>query len=384
MDMIKIGFIVNNLVVGGVSKVLIDLCNHLPKEKFEIHLLVLSSEQEMLKQMSLNENVKIHTFKYDFNQSYSLYSYLKNSFYLKGSAARAQPVIEKALALNLAILHFHTLPRQLVIGILARKKIPHLKLVFTDHLVRFPKGQYRLYQKNLLAIAYNKLYRECYVITVSKAVFDNVMENKLIANHNQIKLLPNSIKIENYRRSKNIASIAENRFIYVARINHHKGQDTLIEAWKLIKNPNKGKLFIVGPDESDGRIPGLAKNDHSIVFTGSISNINEFLDNSTVAIFPSQQEGLPISLLEKMAYELPVICSNIPELTSIIEDQKHGLHFELDNIDQLAEKLEYAINHKNELIEMGKNARIKVEKICQENDPVSFHEELYFRLANTK
>lgn len=87
-----------------------------------------------------------------------------------------------------------------------------------------------------------------------------------------------------------------------------------------------------------------------------------------------------MSLLEKMAYSIPVIVSDIPELTSIISDQVEGLHFKLDNTKDLKSKIEYAINNKNGMIRLGMNARKRVEEICSINDPIAFHDNFYLNL----
>lgn len=375
MNKIRIGFVVNNLIVGGVSAVLIKLCNQLSPTKYDIHLIVLSNDLEMEKITPLKNHIKKYIFNYSFLESYTLLSYLKPAFNQKITKDRSIKVLTKIKELKLDILHFHTLPRQLVIGQLALKENPKLKLVFTDHLVRMSEGEYNGYQRQLLKVAFKKYYRNYNLIAVSKAVYNFIHKNSL--NHKVFKLLENSISIDEYNRNSPIETITENQFIYVSRMNHHKGQNTLIKAWKAVNHQDKGKLVLVGPDESNGKFRKMAEGDSSIVFTGSIPNVKDYLNCSTTAIFPSQKEGLPIALLEMMAYELPIICSNIPELISIISDKKEGLHFKLDDENDLINKIRFALENKDKMIQMGKNARSKVERICQENDPIKFHNEFY-------
>jgi len=375
LSKIRIGFVVNNLVVGGVSAVLINLCNQLNQTKYEVHLLVLSDDLEMEKIIPLSTHVNKFIFNYAFLDSYNLSSYLKSAFNQKITSSRSAKVTAKIKELNLDILHFHTLPRQLVIGQLAQKESPNLKLVFTDHLLSISEGQYKKHQRILLTIALKRYYRSYHLIAVSKTVYNFIRQNSL--NNKEFELLENSISINDYNRTDPITLDTPNKFIYVSRMNHHKGQNTLIEAWEKIKHPNKGKLILVGPDESNGKFFEMAKGDSSIEFSGSVSNVKDYLNNSTVAIFPSQKEGLPIALLEMMAYELPIICSSIPELTSIISDKKEGLHFMLDDIDDLASKIIFAIKNKDKMILMGKNARSKVEDICRRNEPIAFHDSFY-------
>ena len=144
LEKIKIGFVVNNLVIGGVSSVLIHLCNGLDQSKYELHLIVLSNDLEMEKIIPLKAHIKKYTFNYQFIESFSLFSYLKSAFNFRATKVRAIEILKCIKELNLDILHFHTLPRQLIIGQLALKENSRLKLVFTDHSVRLGQGEYNL------------------------------------------------------------------------------------------------------------------------------------------------------------------------------------------------------------------------------------------------
>ena len=381
MGKVKLGFVVNNLVMGGVSKVLINLCNSLDPEKYDIHLLILSGDLEMEKINPLNDHIKKHLFNYKFSSKYDLITYLKNSFSYRSTYIRAKEVLQVISDLNLDILHFHTLPRQLVIGILAKKTNPGLKLVFTDHSARISKDQYNWYQEFLLSIAYKRLYHNYNLIAVSKAVSHYIKSHGLSNGKLKFEMLENSISIADYGRSKSLKD-SKQQFIYISRINNEKGHDVLIEAWLKLDHKNKGQLVIIGPDETSGDVPKLAQNNKSIVFTGSVSDVKTYLDNSTIAVFPSKKEGLPLALLEMMAFELPVIVSDIDELTSIVSHEKEGLHFKLDDSNDLVEKMELLLNNQELAIKLGGKARTKVEEICEKNDPVKFHDVFYNELLN--
>jgi glycosyltransferase involved in cell wall biosynthesis len=377
----KIGIVVNDLSIGGVAKVVIDICNRLDNSIFDIHLILLSQRTEMEDIIPLNGLVKKYVVEYEFINNYRLTNYLKTAFVSNGKKLnRAKNVLQKISELKLDILHFHTLPRQLYIGHLAKKTNPNLKLVFTDHLIRLSESNYKWYQKFLLELAYRKFYRHYHLIAVSTAVFHSISTKQRNSKGCEFGLLENSINISEYSRTKPLQDFTENQFIYVSRINNHKGQETLIKSWLKINSSNKGKLLLVGPDESNGKFKQLAKNDSSIIFTGGVPNVKKLLNESNFAIFPSQKEGLPIALLEMMAFELPIIVSNIPELTTIISDKKEGIHFKLDDIEELILKIEYFIANKSETINMGIEARKKVENICIANDSVRFHNQFYKKI----
>ena len=57
-----------------------------------------------------------------------------------------------------------------------------------------------------------------------------------------------------------------------------------------------------------------------------------------MAVLPSDLEGMSLSLLEALAYKNVLLCSDIPENTSVAEDR--AVYFKKGNVDDLAQKLQ--------------------------------------------
>jgi glycosyltransferase involved in cell wall biosynthesis len=60
--------------------------------------------------------------------------------------------------------------------------------------------------------------------------------------------------------------------------------------------------------------------------------------NAYIMALPSDLEGMSLSLLEALSYGNAVLCSDIPENTSVAEDW--AVYFKKGNVDDLAEKLD--------------------------------------------
>lgn len=381
MKKIKIAYILDNLVIGGVSRVVLNLCNNLDLNKFDIHLIVLSDQMNMLEIAELNPNIKVHNLNYEIEKSYSLISYLKNSFLISKTKQNNIGLFNLIVNLDLDILHFHTVPRKLVIGVIAKKYNSQLKLVYTDHSVRISKNQYKFHQIVLLSIAYQKLYKHYDIIAVSNQVSDSLQRYK-IAKKQKISLLENCINTRVFKRDNSIKQ-EPHTFLYVTRLAQKKGIETLIAAWSKAKKPLDSILYIVGPDELNGKYHQLADKDKSILFPGKTKNISDFLNKASFGLFPSEKEGLPLALLEMMAYELPVIISDIPELKEIITDHLEGLQFIVNNEIDLISKIEFLISKPDLASKLGKNARLKAVSYYDKNNPIKFHETYYLKLLKT-
>jgi glycosyltransferase involved in cell wall biosynthesis len=161
----------------------------------------------------------------------------------------------------------------------------------------------------------------------------------------------------------------------------------LIHAWSKLPSGIKKKLLLVGPDELNHEIHDLARKmvpDDSVVFLGEQLNIRELLAECDFAVLPSFKEGLPISLLEKMAMELPVVVSDIPELTSVIEDGVTGLIFKCGDADDLAAKLLVMIQDAALREKLGGNARSAVEERFGSRNIALPNEKVYENVMNCR
>jgi glycosyltransferase involved in cell wall biosynthesis len=79
-------------------------------------------------------------------------------------------------------------------------------------------------------------------------------------------------------------------------------------------------------------------------------------------IFPSEwYEGLPLTIVEAFACGVPVLASRIGSLIELVQDRTTGLHFTPGDPADLAEKVEWAWTHRDEMEEMGRHARADYE-----------------------
>ena len=82
-----------------------------------------------------------------------------------------------------------------------------------------------------------------------------------------------------------------------------------------------------------------AANNPNIIFTGFVSGdtLNEIYSNSYINVLPSDLEGMSLCLLESLAYKNALLCSDIPENTSVAENR--AIYFKKGNVLDLTEKL---------------------------------------------
>jgi glycosyltransferase involved in cell wall biosynthesis len=377
MEKSKICIVVNDLAIGGLPSVVLSILQEIDSSHFQFYLLNLSDQEGILDQEEIPKSVKYHSIPIDIPDAYSLLDHLKIALIPSYTKAYSKPVIDYLINIKADLVHFHTQPRQLEIAYLAKNRIPDLEIIFNEHTKRFSKGEYNWYQRRILGFVFRRHFRDCTIVAVSESV-RNYLSRLVLKNTKtkQLRLIRNRIDL---KRFENIEPQFQPPFnvICISRISYLKRQHVLIEAWKKISHPLKGKLTIIGPDETKGKIPQMGKDDPSILFTGSQSRIENYLKESHIAVLPSSKEGLPLALLESMACSLAIVASNIDEHTSILKDGYSALYFELDNSLELANKIVKLMDEPELMIQLGKNARSYAEKEFSMKDWRKEYQDLY-------
>ena len=129
---------------------------------------------------------------------------------------------------------------------------------------------------------------------------------------------------------------------FVGRVSTRKGCDLLFEAWEHAgPDIEDGVLLLVGPYHDHLPSPRESVHFHEhlqralarqqelrLRFAGQVDHarLALYLRLADCLVFPSQREGLPNSVIEAMASGLPVICSEIPGVTTdLIAHGNNGL-----------------------------------------------------------
>ena len=113
------------------------------------------------------------------------------------------------------------------------------------------------------------------------------------------------------------------------------------------------RLVIAGgasdTDEYYSKLKEKCNGKDNIIFTGFVKGqeLEELYSNAYLYVLPSDLEGMPLSLLEAMSYGNCCVVSDIDECASVVEDR--ALVFKKSDITDLKEKLEFALEHMDEI-----------------------------------
>jgi len=252
---------------------------------------------------------------------------------------------------NIELIHIHTASR----GSFLRKyitfkiaKVFRKKIVFHIHGAEFELF-YNESQNCIKKEITKALNASDLIIVLSNEWKKTISE---ISTNNNIKVLYNPTVI------KEIAHVESESInvLFMGRLGKRKGIYDIIEAAKLLKNPNiEINLYGDGNLEEFEKLIVDKNLQEKIKIRGWISGVekDEVLKNSDIFLLPSYNEGLPMSILEAMAFGLPTISTPVGGIPEAVEDGVNGFIVQPGDYVTLAEKIDLLANDKPLREQMG-------------------------------
>lgn len=206
-------------------------------------------------------------------------------------------------------------------------------------------------------------------------------------------LIPNGIDRPKHTAADKITKLfglkKDEYICVVSRLTPEKGIHYLIDAQNSVK-PDK-KLVIAGDtgdsDSADSYTALLrkkAKDNPNIIFTGFISGdvLREIYSNTYAVCLPSDIEGMSLSLLEALAYGNALLCSDIPENTSVAKN--HALYFKKSDTNDLANKLKLLCSDSDFAKKLKKGADDFILSKYSRKDVALSHFKLYKSILDSR
>lgn len=164
------------------------------------------------------------------------------------------------------------------------------------------------------------------------------------------RIIPNPMEADAGATAWQLGTCNRNRILYVGRFDRRKGGDIVLRAFaKLAEFYPDLRLSFVGPDagvyESGERlsfdqfvrrnIPASCWS--RIDFRGQLPHDDVMMLRSEhlFTLVASQFEILPYAVLEAMALGCPIIASNVGGIPELITDQRTGLLFSSQSLEEL-------------------------------------------------
>lgn len=153
-------------------------------------------------------------------------------------------------------------------------------------------------------------------------------------------------------------------FGFVGRINKDKGIGELLEAFIRVesKYENAALLLIGGMDGDSSLYTQYFAKHPNIISMGRTNEVPKYISAIDVLVHPSYREGFSMVIQQAMAMEIPVVTTNIPGPSEVIEKDVTGVLAEPRDVDTLYDAMVWMVEHPEQRVAMGKAGRVRCEK----------------------
>lgn len=365
----KILFMVSSMNIGGVEKSLLSLLSEMPRDKYDITLLLLEKKGGFLEQLpdwiKVEEANWFKDIKPIIMQSpqQTIKNYIKNNQYFKVLPFIGCYMIDKYFdnrylyyknvfkdipfnenEYDVAIAYqgpTDTIDYYITHKVKAKKKISWVHFDVSKHYIN-KKLYSKLYEK------FNKIYA---VSNEAKKQIDEIIPTAKDKTETFFNIISSNI-INNMKHEKvNFDESYEGiNIATVGRLSHEKGQDLAIEVMRKLKEDGYSfKWYLVGDGLSRKTYEemidkyGLGKE---CVLVGVTPNPYPYIYKSDIYVQTSRHEGYCLTLAEARCLNKPIVSTDFIGAYEQITNDKDGYITDC-NIENLYKKIKYLIDNKD-------------------------------------
>jgi glycosyltransferase involved in cell wall biosynthesis len=154
--------------------------------------------------------------------------------------------------------------------------------------------------------------------------------------------------------------------VFTGRLVSYKGLPLLLQTWQQIPTEHPDALLLLvgggGLDihNCEEELKEFVRDhdlEESVVFTGEVSNVHEYLQAADIFVFPTENEAFGISLVEAMACGLPAVSTTVGGLADILRHEENGLAVPVGGSPELGSSLHRLLSDRALGERLGRSAR---------------------------
>lgn len=239
------------------------------------------------------------------------------------------------------LVHVHGFKENLVAGTAARLR--GIPVVRTHH----GRGMIGAGKRHTYIERFNAAFLTDGLIAVSKDLADFLRDSGLSLKN--LHVIRNGIVLPAEDRRVTVPTdampAAERSFTIgtvgrLVSVKNHKG---LLDAFKRVHDEiEAARLIIVGDGPLTAQLQSQAAQlgiSSQVLFAGFQRDVSDYLRRMDVFVLSSLHEGVPISLLEAMSMQIPVVCTRVGGIPEVIADNQNGMLVDSGDAASLAAAL---------------------------------------------
>ncbi|MCA1061475.1 glycosyltransferase [Rossellomorea aquimaris] len=344
----KLLFMVINMNLGGTEKALLNMIAEIPREKFDITILMLEKYGELLKSIPWDVEVKYlkdyHNIKEIINtplQSLSL-QFLKDRKYSKALVsillyAWTRLRKNKGLLYKYVLRKYPMFGEEYDIAVAYAGPMDFISYFVVEKIKSKKKVQWIHF--DVEKIGFNsefssKIYKKFDKVFVVSKEGREILSRTIPEISNRINYFNNSISSDLVKKMSN-QDIGFNdnfegiRILTVGRLSIEKGQDITISVLGKLKEEGlKVKWYCIGEGKSRNIYEELIRKhnlEEDYILLGSKINPYPYMKQCDIYVQPSRHEGYCITLAEARCFNNPIVCTSFTGAKEQIKQNETGI-----------------------------------------------------------
>lgn len=342
---------------GGIERLLVDFLRYFRGTEFDVELCVLDRENDVSLRLSAE------------------------GYHITHLARRAGTVdwrLWRRLGRHLAerrcdVVHLHGTPG-LMFGVPAARMYGRTRIVYTCH---FSQSTYSYLKHAVLGVLLRNVDR---CVAVSHAARE-VLAVKYHQRREAIQIIHNGVDTRafGYRSPDTVARSVVVGFCGLFR--SEKQIPRLLDSVAVLRRdglPVRLSLIGDGAEFEVCRDRAIALGLENIVtFHGMVSDVRQLVSDMDVFVLPSKEEAMPVALLEAMAVGCAPVASAVGGIPEVIEHGRSGLLVSPDDTNALTDAIRRLVTNPVERLQIGAEARKKIEAEFSLDAMMSSYARLY-------
>ena len=331
---------------AGVQRVQAIIANELSKE-YEVTIISLFNEDNE-SAFYINENVKIIKVFHKFKRKNLKYFYPFVILYIKGLLRKFKT-------------DFFIVTESRIFSLFCFMK-KRSKLMMWEHLNSYT-GKEQVGRFYEIGREYAAKYADKIIVLTDKD--KNHFKELYNVDDDHIIRIYNPVEMVNQTHEYNTKS---RKILSIGRTIKQKGFDYLIEVAKDVLEKHKDwEWHIYGLLEDEKAFNEMVQQnglEKQLMSKGITSKIQELYKEYSMFVMTSRYEGFPMVNIEAHSAKLPIVSFDCPcGPSEIIEDGVNGYIIDCFDIDKMAERINYLIEHPEIRQEMSNNTYKDKEKL---------------------
>lgn len=377
-----------NMNIGGTEKALLNMISEIPKEEYDITILMLEKYGGFLNSIPSYVQIKYLDEYANMKKLLNLPSRIMiQECFKKGNLIKAFNLMffqlitkimkERSLFFRYLLRKTRVLQHEYDLAVAYAGPIDFISYFVAHKIKAKKKVQWIHFDVKKIGFSYrfaNRIYKHFNKIFVVSQEGENIIKNVLPKLKHKIEAFPNitsqdlvlKMADEGSDFNDNFSGI---RILTVGRLSKEKGQDITIPVLARLKKDGYNlKWYCIGDGNARSEYENIIHKyelEKDFILLGALPNPYPFMKQCDIYVQPSRHEGYCITLSEAKCFDNPIITTRFTGANEQITHKKNGLIVDFDE-DQMYSALKKLLE--NEALRKSFKKNLRNEKYNTKNN----------------